>query len=540
MNSTKKQIRLFVLGLLLLGLFFRFFNIDKKFYWYDEVFTSLRISGYTQTEVLQEITSAQLVSAKDLMKYQRSNPTKSWSNTVKSLAIEEPQLPPLYFLAVKSWAKLFGDSPFSTRSFSVWMSLLAFPGVYWLCRELFAAPAVAEIAVGLLAVSPLHVLYAQEARPYSLWPALILLACASLLRAMRLQTKLSWGIYAAATMLGIYTHLFSVLVTLGHGIYVLATQGFRLNNKVVNYAIAVSLAAIAFVPWLLILLANKKAAAGATIWAVLETSRLSLVNNWAGNVGRVFWDMGLTSSAEPIYLMTLAVATLILVAIVGYAIYFLCAQTSKEVWLFVLVLMAVTALAVMLPDVILGGIRSTKPRYLFPTYLGMQIAVAYLLATKISAPGVPGRQRQLWKVLTVVLLTGSVLSDAVSSQAESWWTKEWGRENPAIARQIDRTTKPLVVSEISEVSLGNILSMSHLLAPKVMLQLVLLDSLARSQAQLLDTPTIPKIPSGFSDVFVYGRSQNFSAKLAKKQNSKIELLSKQNTQMLWVGKLVKE
>ncbi|MEG4116431.1 hypothetical protein QUA43_02895 [Microcoleus sp. N9_B4] len=57
---------------------------------------------------------------------------------------------------------------------------------------------------------------------------------------------------------------------------------------------------------------------------------------------------------------------------------------------------------------------------------------------------------------------------------------------------------------------------------------------------MLDRPNIPQIPSGFSDVFVYGRSQKFSAKLAKKQNSKIELLSEQKTETLWVGKLVKE
>jgi hypothetical protein len=82
--------------------------------------------------------------------------------------------------------------------------------------------------------------------------------------------------------------------------------------------------------------------------------------------------------------------------------------------------------------------------------------------------------------------------------------------------------------------------MSHLLEPKVRLQLVLLDPKARSQAQLFDRQTIPKIPSGFSDVFVYGRSQGFSAKLAKMQNSKIELLSEQKTERLWVGKLVKE
>ena len=536
----KSKLRFLVVVLLLLGVYFRFVNIDKKYYWYDEAFTSLRISGYTQTEVVHEISSGQLLAAKDLMKYQRSNATKNFGDTVKSLAIEEPQLPPLYFLGVKCWAKLFGDSPAATRSFSVWMSLLAFPGLYLLCRELFAQPSVAWIAVGLLAVSPLHVLYAQEARPYSLWPALILLSCASLLRAMRLQTKLSWSIYAVANILGVYTHLFSWLVAFGHGIYLVGTQGFRLNKKVVNYLIASAVSLLAFLPWLGILLVNKKAAGGATSWVALESNRLSLVKNWLGNIGRVFWDLGLTSNARAIDLIPLVAATLILVAIVGYAVYFLCSETSKQVWLFVVTVMAVTALVVMLPDVILGGIRSTKARYLFPTYLGMQIAVAYLLASKIRARGVPSWKRQVWKVLTVVLLTGGVLSNAVSSQAETWWTKEWGRENPAIARRIDRAPKPLVVSDISEVSLGNILSMSHLLEPKVRLQLVLLDPEARSRVQLFDRPTLPKIPSGFSDVFVYGRSQGFSAKLAKMQNSKIELLSEQKTERLWVGKLVKE
>jgi hypothetical protein len=41
--------------------------------------------------------------------------------------------------------------------------------------------------------------------------------------------------------------------------------------------------------------------------------------------------------------------------------------------------------------------------------------------------------------------------------------RNWAFENPAIARRIDRAPKPLVVSDISEVTLGNILSMSHLL-----------------------------------------------------------------------------
>ena len=112
----------------------------------------------------------------------------------------------------------------------------------------------------------------------------------------------------------------------------------------------------------------------------------------------------------------------------------------------------------------------------------------------------------MWKVLTLLLLTGGVLSNTVSSPAETRWTKEWGGENPAISRRIDRAPQPLVVCDISEVSLGNILSMSPLLEPKVRLQFGLLDPEVRSWVQLFDRPTITKIPSGFSDVFVYGRS----------------------------------
>lgn len=536
----KSRVRFLIAVVLLLGLFFRFANIDKKFYWYDEVFTSLRVSGYTQTEVIQEISSNELLGAKDLMKYQRPNPTKNLGDTVKSLAIEEPQLPPLYFLAVKNWVKVFGYDPAMTRTFSALTSLLAFPCLYWLCRELFAPPEVAWMAVGLLAVSPFHVLYAQEARPYSLWSAIILFSGASLLRAMRLQTKLSWSIYSVATILGIYTHLFSLLVALGHGIYVLASQGFRFNKKVVSYLIASAASLLAFMPWIIILLVNKRAAVAATGWAQLETSDLSLVKNWAANIGRIFFDVGLKSESAAVYLIPLGIANLALLAIAGYAIYSLCSETGKQVWLFLVTMMAVTALAVMVPDVILGGIRSTKARYLFPTYFGIQIAVAYLLATKISGARVPNPKQQVWKVVTVVVLTGGVLSNAVSSGAEVWWIKELGTENPAIARTVNQSAKPLLVTDISEVNLGNVLSMSHLLEPKVRLQLLLLDPQVRSQIQLVKSSTIPNIPSGFSDVFVYGRSNLVGTKLSQEQNYQVKTVAKEKTQILFLAKLLQK
>jgi uncharacterized membrane protein len=141
-------------------------------------------------------------------------------DTVKGLALEEPQLAPLYFIATRFWVQLFGDSVAVTRSISAVFSLLALPCMYWLCLELFESSLTAWLAVSLLAVSPFQIVYAQEARPYSLFVLIILLSGAALLRGMRLKTNSSWAIYAATVALGFYSHLLFALVVLGHGIYV--------------------------------------------------------------------------------------------------------------------------------------------------------------------------------------------------------------------------------------------------------------------------------------------------------------------------------
>ena len=40
------NLKFFFVVLLVLGIFFRFVNIDRKIYWHDEAYTSLRVAGY--------------------------------------------------------------------------------------------------------------------------------------------------------------------------------------------------------------------------------------------------------------------------------------------------------------------------------------------------------------------------------------------------------------------------------------------------------------------------------------------------------------
>ncbi len=163
-----KGLRFLLIVILALGVFFRFVNIDRKVYWFDETFTSLRISGYTEKEAIAQLCNNQQIGVEDLQKYQHPTPGRTLTDTLKSLALEDPQHPPLYYLMTRFWVQWFGSSVAVIRSLTALFSLLALPCMYWLCLELFNSSLVASVAVAMLAVSPFHVLYAQEAREYSL------------------------------------------------------------------------------------------------------------------------------------------------------------------------------------------------------------------------------------------------------------------------------------------------------------------------------------------------------------------------------------
>jgi len=67
-NGGRPRISLKVLIVVILtGIFFRFTNLDRKAYSFDESLTSLRISGYTWTEMLQQDFQGKTISVEDLL-----------------------------------------------------------------------------------------------------------------------------------------------------------------------------------------------------------------------------------------------------------------------------------------------------------------------------------------------------------------------------------------------------------------------------------------------------------------------------------------
>ena len=509
--SLDKSLRFLIVVVLVLGIFFRFANLGQKVYWIDESYTSLRISGYTESEFIQEVVDGQVRSLKYLQKYQRLNSEKNVIDTVKGLALEEPQIAPLYFIATRFWVQLFGDSVAVTRSMSAVFSLLALPCMYWLCLELFESSLTAWLSVSLLAVSPFQIVYAQEARPYSLFVLIILLSGAALLRAMRLKTNSSWAIYAAIVALGFYSHLLFALVLLGHGIYVAISENMRFNKTVIGYLLAAVAGFIALSPWTVVYLINSQNVTNKTSWLFVKRPLSDLVKNWVLNITKQFFDMGLYSDLPRVYFLLSIPVMLIILIIVGYSFYLLLSQTERRVWLFVMTLTCVT-LAIFLPaDLIRGGILSINTRYMIPCYLGMQIAVAYFLAVKMTSPQVKMQLQKLWRLAVAALLSIGIISCCIYLPADSWWNKGGFYMNIPIARTINSASRPLLVTDLWVYNLdkiGNLLGLSYLI---------------NSQANFLVLP--PKrveIPHNFNEIFLYGLSPGVKTEIEKNIGDEIQ------------------
>ena len=88
-----------------MGIIFRISNVAAKPFWIDESYTVLRASGHSyQTAESELYNPYTVITADDLLRYQRISPETNKIGTIKGLATEEPQHPLSTFYSVN-----FGD-----------------------------------------------------------------------------------------------------------------------------------------------------------------------------------------------------------------------------------------------------------------------------------------------------------------------------------------------------------------------------------------------------------------------------------------------
>lgn len=450
------------LGLVLLGVFFRLTQIGQPVYWVDEVATSMRVAGYTRAEVVQQIATGQPLRGVDLQQFQVLR-DRDWSDTLQAL-IQSPEHSPLYFLLARGWAQRFGSSVVAMRSLSVGFSLLALPMMYHFCQRLFAARfsqirktgQISWTATALLAMSPFFVVYAKEARPYSLWALLLLLLCSFLWQALQADRLRYWLAYGLLLALSLYTSLLTVFVLLGQGLYVAVNQRSRLRP----YLWATGGGLLAFSPWVWLMLTTWQRLEGNTTWAQEAIPLWAMAAIWLHNLAVLVFDLPVATQL-PSLAVQMGMATVI-VSFIGYALYRL--WQVPAVGGFILALAGSTPGALIGLDLIRGGQISTAARYFIPGYLGLIVAIAYLLSPAWLR-STPLPQRRWWRLIAVGLIGLSLLSCLFQFSHSPRYQKSRNLSNPAIVTLVNQARSPLLIADADQVL--DLISLSYQLQPDV-------------------------------------------------------------------------
>jgi mannosyltransferase len=122
--------------------------------------------------------------------------------------------PPLYYMLLSVWMRLFGSGPGETQGLSVALALLAIPGGMWAGWSLFGKRA-GYICAALFALNGFLTVYAQETRMYALMITLSLLVTAAYLHVFVYGRRGYLPALAVFLALMLYTHNWGMFVTAG-------------------------------------------------------------------------------------------------------------------------------------------------------------------------------------------------------------------------------------------------------------------------------------------------------------------------------------
>ncbi|VEP14242.1 conserved membrane hypothetical protein [Hyella patelloides LEGE 07179] len=504
----------FTIVVLLLGVYLRFSNLDRKIYWIDEVHTSLRASGYSRTEFVEQAPRGKIVSIEEIHKFQKLTPERNFVAGIKAISSSEHS--PLYYGLARVGMEFFGSSINVTRGVAASLSLLLFPSIYWLAQELFNSRFISLTVTTLVAVSPLQIIYAQEAREYSLFAVTIALASAAFLRFINHKNNFSWQWYGLTITLGLYTQPLFVLVMMAHGIYLMVVNNFRWGKLLKQYFFATALGIFLFIPWILVFIFNDD---GVGMWVERDLPLNFWLQRWFLNISSTFFDWQVVYQerffdVEQVQDFTFSfnsVFSWLVIPIFGliiYSTYYFVTHTSRHSSFFITVLMGVTAVALGFPDLIWGGQRSTVARYILAIPLGIQLIVGYCLAVNMSNLKYSHWHKQIWRLIFALTITLSLVCSWQMLQSPTWWNKYSSYYNAEVAKIINLTEKPLIISNAKRISRST--SLSYQLQDNA--KFLLLD----------ESDNLPSIPSEFSNIFLFRPFPDFLQKLQQNNLYTIE------------------
>ncbi|MEL6441588.1 MAG: hypothetical protein AAFQ80_20335 [Cyanobacteria bacterium J06621_8] len=202
---------------IVVGTWLRFHNLGELPPWTDEFATMVFSLGNS----FYKVPLDQFINLSTLMEPLQLNANGN-INDVAHLLQTESTHPPLYFMLTHLWLKLFPAadglvSVWGARSLSAGLGVLAIPAVFGFVRLINSNLLMAQIAAGMMAVSPFGIFLALQARHYTLIILMILATLSCFMIAYRSLNQARviplWLVilWISINCLGVATHYFFVL-----------------------------------------------------------------------------------------------------------------------------------------------------------------------------------------------------------------------------------------------------------------------------------------------------------------------------------------
>ena len=185
--------------------------------------------------------------------------SKDFTYLIVNLKAGTNNNPPLYWLAVFLWSKVFGVTELGLRSLSIFWMVITFLLTYKITKDLFDAN-VALVAVGLLTFSPLVLTYAHNARYYSMAAVLVLLLLFMTYKYILTNKSLFLVFYVLVGTGLLYTIYMGATVLLALNLWWLIqwVRGNRKFSRLVVWALAQGLILLLYTPWVTTLVSTMK------------------------------------------------------------------------------------------------------------------------------------------------------------------------------------------------------------------------------------------------------------------------------------------
>ncbi|HWH35343.1 MAG TPA: glycosyltransferase family 39 protein [Acidimicrobiales bacterium] len=160
--------------------------------------------------------------------------------------------PPLYFVLLHLWMRLFGPSEVSVRALSLVLAVVAVPVAFWAARRLFGQRA-GWMAATLAAFSSYLTLASRDARMYPLLVVVALVAVSAFVQVLVQRRRAMTTILALALAAVAYTHnwgLFLVAaLALAVPVCLRATERGARRAVALDAALAFGGATLVYLPW---------------------------------------------------------------------------------------------------------------------------------------------------------------------------------------------------------------------------------------------------------------------------------------------------